>query len=572
MVKLLLVGHRGVGKSSLLKNLKANFSNENILFLSLDEFIEEKAACKISELFKERGEPGFRQIEEECLLDLVTSNEKYSVVIDVGAGFAGKKPDSFKTLWVKRKIDSSQSQFLNRPSLDGELKISKERFEQRQSYYQDISDVQMELREGKSTFAAGERLFFENLLLNSKPSKSLENWSYTLKEDSSETQISLLKNMGLKQFELRDDLLSEEKIQSHLTSLPFLMSYRKNKEILSADHKTWDWPIEWGQNSEAPTLSLHKRKESVEETIKHFPETSQMLKLAIPINNFSELKVCHEWYLKDQKKRCFLPMSDGGRWFWYRLLMAQKMPLQFLRLGEGTAADQPSLLEVLNFKSEFINFAAILGAPVRHSYTPTFHQDYFTKKKANVLAIEIYEEEFDEALPFLQTLGLRWAAVTSPLKQKAAELSESLNAVNTLFYDGAKWSFANTDEFGLAQLVGDKKEGVAVWGGGGVHKSIENLIPQATFYSSRTGELKKGPKAAKPETLIWAVGNESFSKEGIFPPADWPLKSILDLNYTQDSPGIECVHKFSCQYQSGLGMFVAQAKKQQEFWNECELK
>jgi shikimate 5-dehydrogenase len=301
-----------------------------------------------------------------------------------------------------------------------------------------------------------------------------------------------------------------------------------------------------------------------------FSSNKSHKKLAIAIHDFSELIEGHQWMMQDFENRSFLPMSDQGRWAWYRQWVSPK--INFVRLGEGSAADQPTVLDVLNAPQQATAFAAILGQPVNHSLTPTYHFDFFKSLQAPVLRIDISEEEFSQGLLFLQQLGLKWAAVTSPLKTSAAQLVGSENPINTLCLVDGAWQGSNTDTFGLTQLIGDlKDQPVAVWGGGGVKESVRSVLPQASFYSSRTGELKSGQGVKDPQVVLWSVGAKNFQEKGVFPPSQWKPQWVVDLNYTQDSPGLECAHNYGCQYRSGLGMFQAQADKQQEFWRECRV-
>ncbi|MGK4456096.1 hypothetical protein ACSLVO_30545, partial [Klebsiella pneumoniae] len=70
-------------------------------------------------------------------------------------------------------------------------------------------------------------------------------------------------------------------------------------------------------------------------------------------------------------------------------------------------------------------------------------QDFFAAKGAMTYAIRLTRDEASsEVLGFLRELGLRWAAVTSPLKEFAYEVcsglsdrAEELKAVNTLIFD-----------------------------------------------------------------------------------------------------------------------------------------
>ena len=89
------------------------------------------------------------------------------------------------------------------------------------------------------------------------------------------------------------------------------------------------------------------------------------------------------------------------------------------------------------------------------------------------------------------------------------------------------------------------------------------LLPKATFVSARQG-LRDVPKG--PQQVVWAVGRHRMDQ------LPWPsdrlqVASVFDLNYAEDSPGIELAMTFSASYRSGSIMFFAQAEKQQEFWS-----
>ena len=77
---LVLLGMMGSGKSSIGYLLSKNL---NIGFMDVDEIIEKKEGCKISEIFEKKGEIEFRKIEEKVTLKLLESNKK---IISLGGG------------------------------------------------------------------------------------------------------------------------------------------------------------------------------------------------------------------------------------------------------------------------------------------------------------------------------------------------------------------------------------------------------------------------------------------------------------------------------------------------------
>jgi shikimate 5-dehydrogenase len=70
-----------------------------------------------------------------------------------------------------------------------------------------------------------------------------------------------------------------------------------------------------------------------------------------------------------------------------------------------------------------------------------------------------------------------------------------------------------------------------------------------------------------PAVLIWAVGRSRAHRA---PPAHLRPGLVLDLNYADDSPGLEYAATHGLAYQSGLGMFKLQAQAQRDFWDARE--
>lgn len=581
MLKLLVLGHRGAGKSSFLKKIEQALDPSPLVFFNLDEVVEKKAGKTIMDIFAQQGEPHFRQLEIECLQELIQTHSDSDIVIDLGAGFSGEKPPGFQCLWLQRSIDLSQALFLNRPTLDKNLTMAPERFAAREKRYADWADFQLLMREGVFHSFEPEVQYFKQMFLQQPTIPLHQPWIVTILSEQHAKELSQLGRIDDLFFELRDDLLSPETIERLHLQFPLrtLISCRdKSRAETTArildSSSFWDWPLEWGSHSEASILSLHERQDDLAKTLAQFPQTEQILKLAVPIHNFKELEMGFRWAMEDVKKRAFLPNSKNGRWAWFRLEMAKHNPINFLREAQGSSADQPTLLDVLAYDPTFKHFAAILASPAKHSFTPSFHTEFFSERSANVLRIDVDKSEWNEALPFLTELGLRWSAVSSPNKEVAAQMVNSpLPAVNTLFFNGSQWMGTNTDIHGFSEVIANyKNHKVAVWGGGGVIPAIEANLPNATFYSSRTGAVKKGESLAAPDIVVWAVGGSQFRQQGVYPPISWRPQFVVDLNYAHNSPGIECAHKLGCQYRSGLDMFIAQAKKQQEYWNECWFK
>ncbi len=67
-MKRIFIGHRGVGKSSLLKRHKEYFPE--VRHFDLDFEIENRTGKKIQNIFTEHGEDYFRKIEQETFFEL----------------------------------------------------------------------------------------------------------------------------------------------------------------------------------------------------------------------------------------------------------------------------------------------------------------------------------------------------------------------------------------------------------------------------------------------------------------------------------------------------------------------
>ena len=80
MVRIFLTGYMGAGKTTLGKAFARRL---NVPFIDLDWYIEERFHKTVGELFAERGETGFRELERNMLHEVA---EFEDVVISTGGG------------------------------------------------------------------------------------------------------------------------------------------------------------------------------------------------------------------------------------------------------------------------------------------------------------------------------------------------------------------------------------------------------------------------------------------------------------------------------------------------------
>lgn len=130
--KILLIGGRGSGKSTIGKQLAARVGMD---FLDMDTLLENRAGKPISKLVEEKGWPYFRELEQKLLEELLPKDNQ---VVATGGGailhqqiWPQLMANSF-IVWLKASLETTRARIvadskssLQRPSLTGE-DISKE--------------------------------------------------------------------------------------------------------------------------------------------------------------------------------------------------------------------------------------------------------------------------------------------------------------------------------------------------------------------------------------------------------------------------------------------------------------
>ena len=80
MIRIFLIGYMGAGKTTLGKAFARAMG---LTFVDLDWYIEERFHKTVSQIFAERGEEGFRELEKRMLHEV---GDFEDVVISVGGG------------------------------------------------------------------------------------------------------------------------------------------------------------------------------------------------------------------------------------------------------------------------------------------------------------------------------------------------------------------------------------------------------------------------------------------------------------------------------------------------------
>lgn len=563
-MKRVLVGHRGVGKTSLLKRHAGYFPA--VAHYDLDAEIEKTTGEKIGDIFSEYGEVYFRELEKRTFDQLIQSQDSF--VIAVGGGFNPFNiPSDSEVIFVSRETDQNGRIFLNRPLIHknlSPLEDSKKLYLDRHQRFIDRADIVYQMPEGMSEADSTEENFFQ-LKINSS--------AYFTLSSAKESDLNI------SNLELRTDRLSAYEITQIIqkdSQKNYLVSFRTDNSDLSPVTQSnikYDWALELGDipaslKSKIDIVSVHEG--TVNDGVISLKKYSEChLKLCPVINSWDELIFGYHWQKADVEKRSFLPRSpqNEGVWNWFRVLMLSQQKVNFIR-SKIEMNDQPTIYQSILTQSKKQNeWLAVLGSPIEHSFSPVTHQKFFNNL---FLKIKLEVIDFQKALSFLNNLGLRYAAVTSPLKKEAGRLCGKNTEYNSLKWTHNNWIGTSTDDKGFEKLIQqipeDLLDKTVLWGGEGVISALQKIIPNLVCYSARTGGVKLNPgnKTVDPQVVIWAAPR----LEGVQFPDHWKPEYIVDLNYTSNSMGLEYASHIHSQYVSGVEMFLEQAIYQRQFWKD----
>ena len=153
-----LIGHRGVGKSALLKRIQENSNNVDCFDLDLE--IENEEGLKVTDIFHQQGEDYFRKCELKVLNKIINyqKNKINKTCVALGAGFVLeslnplKESLSVQCIFVSRYTDILGRMFSNRPrllpELDDPLQEYKIKYKQRQELFLRFSNIIYHIPEG----------------------------------------------------------------------------------------------------------------------------------------------------------------------------------------------------------------------------------------------------------------------------------------------------------------------------------------------------------------------------------------------------------------------------------------
>lgn len=148
-MNLQLIGYRGTGKTTVARELADRLGWG---WVDADIELQAKAGQTIAEIFRDAGEPAFRQLESEVLADLV---RRERVVAALGGGVVLRPENrallsaAGRVVWLTadaetchRRIAADANTAAMRPALSklGELDEIRTLLSERRSLYQECAD------------------------------------------------------------------------------------------------------------------------------------------------------------------------------------------------------------------------------------------------------------------------------------------------------------------------------------------------------------------------------------------------------------------------------------------------
>ena len=148
MSNIILIGFMGCGKSSIGRFMSEKYQ---YTLIDTDSYIEEQQNVTISEIFRGKGEEYFRQLETDCLRELIKHSSD-NTIIAVGGGLPMREENRNllrklgKVVYLRAQIDTLENRLkgdTSRPLIQGgELRNKIENLiALRQDTYEKLADL-----------------------------------------------------------------------------------------------------------------------------------------------------------------------------------------------------------------------------------------------------------------------------------------------------------------------------------------------------------------------------------------------------------------------------------------------
>ena len=238
----------------------------------------------------------------------------------------------------------------------------------------------------------------------------------------------------------------------------------------------------------------------------------------------------------------------------------------------------------------------VVGAPLEHSLSPVMHNAGFAETGRDAVYLPLEARDVDDFVTFAHAFRVRGVSVTAPFKEEMAarlseadELTQRVGAVNTVKLTDSGWRGLNTDIPGFLEpltartrLIGCR---AAVLGAGGAARGVAVALAsqgaRVAVYArnaekaSRVARLADGtagplpPPAGSWDLLVntTPVGMYPDTDASPMPGGPFDGRVVYDLVYNPRLTRLLAeASAAGCDTIDGLGMLVAQAVRQFEWW------
>jgi shikimate dehydrogenase len=254
---------------------------------------------------------------------------------------------------------------------------------------------------------------------------------------------------------------------------------------------------------------------------------------------------------------------------------------------------------MLNTKTKLF---ALLGCPVKHSFSPQMQNKWFEAENLNYiyLSFEPKPENLKKTMESLKSLGFQGINITIPYKIEVMKFvdftdkaARKIRSVNTIAFKGGKLYGYNTDYLGFSQDLAAKKirlknKNVLVIGAGGGARAIVYALKESKvkniYIANRT--LKNAEQLAE----MFKIKSVDINKVGeVFPDVDMlvntsacgmkktdvlPFRAdkikngliVYDLIYSKVTPFTKFAEDKGLKIFTGVGMLIRQGACGFKIW------
>lgn len=617
-MQILIVGHRGAGKSTLGRHLADRLGFE---FVDIDDVIEERTQKTCAEIIAD-DEATFRDLETKTLAK--TLNSDADLVVSPGAGL-GEIPPGPLTVFLERdgwEETAKDERHRLRPELTWEQEVGFMK-QTREPKWRDAAHLHYVIPRGRTAERAANDLASLMAMMRRGPNEiAKKSWLVPQGEAQVARAERDVLRLGLAGVEVRSDMFSTlpdiavpmlasvrsadgawirhaaEAAQAIDVDLDFLDAFEASgaldaqpRDLLLSVHPSHVDPDDLNALV-AAARDLQTRR----------PEWAPhiALKYAPVADDFGSLGMARA--LVAPLRRAGVPVTflpQGERHAWYRPLAARENPTNYvsatLRPSRfGSAMPTASAWDLQDWLPHIFGplpdrYDVLVGDPVEKSQGDLWHRRRALEldQATGYLKVAVATEAFDEALNLFSELPIRGISVTSPLKSRAAFICPNdadygpllgpedaararvsghpVRNGNTLVRAGDRWLATDTDESGMAASLRwfeEREIGpatVAIFGQGGVSEALVRAIEASDWFLVHHASAREGWTDGRPPfvtIVVNASGSESTVHDGAPRCRGW-----LDLHYVDVRPPPEdAVHL------NGDVFFDAQAEAQRAFW------